>query len=679
MAMTDTLVARLKADLKRSLRKHVGDAVNDVCNAFIDELKPAYHPPSVPLSTPVGALRNEVDYDCCRQLVKYIVRNMDTSPEFAQQMDCVILAYQSNASVDILNSVVSQNMWVRRKFVQTSGGEQEPLKPPRAAIDSHKGLEDKSLKSTVDRNGVSESSASSLASGKVMSTFRGDSTKVNPVKRRKGALANAQIGEPCRAKHTAALKDSTQAVKAKTPTHQRGFPTMPTAHQKTTPVKRLSAHVGSSEGVDDSINKRSVSRASLPVACKPARAQADTAETCPHSSSILEGRASISDTSASSNSHTRNSTTSRPREWGKRKRLVTRKRPKVAAMPSKRAGRAPWKQSFECSDQSSTESDNSEKPVRTLGQADHVIVISGAEKKSGNTVTMLSKNATANDGLVIAEKTMKNAMGAATSSIGLQLRQVERDLEAGDEVWGMNVAKAKFQAMLDVIVAEDSQSTILSETETDENSQVLSEDPFADLCDPTQRSVDQSRLFQARLRDTITIVDATLCNPPQGHLCSQDCKDIRAQLCNQFTPCINPTCRAWHEAEAHIESCPREQCELKNRVRLRETMHLIERKQQQVTAARAAFEHANEAHVSPARLSNKKRTNVGNAKALARIETLEQDIENLTGELMILIDMKLQLSITLSDIDIDIASDDRDRFPEFASHYAARSHRRKYS
>ncbi|EEY65976.1 uncharacterized protein PITG_03507 [Phytophthora infestans T30-4] len=36
---------------------------------------------------------------------------MDTSPEFAQQMDCVILAYQSNASVDILNSVVSQNMW----------------------------------------------------------------------------------------------------------------------------------------------------------------------------------------------------------------------------------------------------------------------------------------------------------------------------------------------------------------------------------------------------------------------------------------------------------------------------------------------------------------------------------------------------------------------------------------
>ncbi|KAG6610150.1 uncharacterized protein IUM83_00644 [Phytophthora cinnamomi] len=115
------VVNRLKAELKRSLRSHVAQAVNDVCRSFADELKPPESsPPAV--RPQVGVSAYETDYDCCRRLVEYIVRNMDTSPGFVQQMDCIILAYQSNAPVEVLNSVVKQNLWFHRKYVGDKAG-----------------------------------------------------------------------------------------------------------------------------------------------------------------------------------------------------------------------------------------------------------------------------------------------------------------------------------------------------------------------------------------------------------------------------------------------------------------------------------------------------------------------------------------------------------------------------
>ncbi|KAL3660101.1 hypothetical protein V7S43_015022 [Phytophthora oleae] len=128
MTVSEAVVSRLKAELKRTLSKHVGDAVNDVCDAFVDELRPV-EPPLTP--TPhVGALGKEVDYECCWRLVEYMERNMDTFPSFAQQMDCIILAYQSNASSEILNSVVTQNLWVRRKGVKNESLEKKTVELP---------------------------------------------------------------------------------------------------------------------------------------------------------------------------------------------------------------------------------------------------------------------------------------------------------------------------------------------------------------------------------------------------------------------------------------------------------------------------------------------------------------------------------------------------------------------
>ncbi|KAG6959056.1 hypothetical protein JG687_00009004 [Phytophthora cactorum] len=74
--------------------------------------------------------------------------------------------------------------------------------------------------------------------------------------------------------------------------------------------------------------------------------------------------------------------------------------------------------------------------------------------------------------------------------------------------------------------------------------------------------------------------------------------------------------------------------------------------------------------------SNKEGANVGNAKAFARIEALEQGLKNLNDQMIILVDMKLQLWIMLSGIGIDTNSDEGGGFPDFAAHYAARSNKR---
>ncbi|KAL3660103.1 hypothetical protein V7S43_015024 [Phytophthora oleae] len=220
-------------------------------------------------------------------------------------------------------------------------------------------------------------------------------------------------------------------------------------------------------------------------------------------------------------------------------------------------------------------------------------------------------------------------------AIDSDLRQVERDLEAGDMIWGMNVAKAMFQEMLDGMViskSEEQPSMMLIEANS-------AEDPMGALCDPAKRSPDQTIVIKTRLRDTIAIIDATLCKPPHGHTCSRDCKSIRAQMCNEFTPCVNPTCRIWHDAEAHLEKCTNEQCEFRTRIKLRETMHLIEYKQQEIDDARDSLLNANTTLLSP---SSKARTSVSNSEVFKLMDSLERDLVTFNHEQMDLIDVKLQ-------------------------------------
>ncbi|RLN95534.1 hypothetical protein BBJ28_00021131 [Nothophytophthora sp. Chile5] len=112
-------VDRLKAELKRTLHKRVAESVDAACGDFEEELAQAAQPPVLPQ---FGAMDYDFYYDCCWRLVEYIVKNMDTSPQFERQMDSVILACHSCAPESVLSSVVKTDVWFHRRVSERAAG-----------------------------------------------------------------------------------------------------------------------------------------------------------------------------------------------------------------------------------------------------------------------------------------------------------------------------------------------------------------------------------------------------------------------------------------------------------------------------------------------------------------------------------------------------------------------------
>ncbi|KAL4125176.1 hypothetical protein PRIC2_008762 [Phytophthora ramorum] len=780
--MTDAAVSRLKTELKRSLRQRVGEAVDDVCDAFVEDL-------GLPTTLPqVGASGNENDYECCRRFVEYIVRNMDTSSKFAEQMDCIILAYQSNAPVDVLNSVVTQNLWMRRTGPE-SGAEKTGLTDGREKVTAMKrsntviqvqstGGNDAPKKSVV---GTAANLSAALVENKEINAAQAKSAAISPRnsksehannnKRRQNGFLVADMlkGTPLVVAKTSKSAASKRKTSPLQNLHPRLSPRNPFAGldevssavvvaSRSAPVRVNTLQSGATSG------KANAPGSSLPAKKAKLRSQINHERT-----NASKSNESVSTTGLRNvQTNPGAAVTSRPREWGKRKRLVTSKRPKAVAATSKRARRA-VSTHFESSDLSSTETDNSEdekakddkethsglnyfegqrigsklssasarSTIAKTRKLDVVVAVSNADlrtmtiaaqeartmavqknlngEEAPATTKIESKIAKAGKQAAKAKvakqvpstndhtecviegggENKKVKTESADAQVGIEtlrmedeqsealvdaaLCQVERDLAAGDKTGDLDAAKRSFQAMLNAVVghhAMDSHSMVLNDSNSNEKARAVA-DPISNLCDAAQRSPDQTCIFKMRLRDTILIVDALLCKPPRGQSCSRDCKAIRAQMCNEFTPCINPTCRAWHEAETHSELCPDNQCEFKTRVVLRETMHLIEHKLQEVTEARNALELANTALLSPPRRSSKVTLSVGNAKVFNRIETLQNELQLLNAELAVLIDTRKQHWTTLNSIGIDSNADKVDEFPDFSSHYTCRIRRSK--
>jgi hypothetical protein len=785
MAASDAAVGRLKTELKRVLRKHVGEVVNDVCDSFVEELRPVE-----PTPRPHVAQGNEVDYECCRGLehmernMETSWRNMETSPTFAQQMDCVILAYQSNASLDILDAVVTQNLWARRKGARVDSLEKKKTDLQVTSDEADRNFIAKSsaVRGSCKRGKVPGKVNGGVAAHKAIASEEKCTIRSEAAKQR--GVTGAGDADPVKTVDAEVKNEMHQAaaVRAEKLPHNRDQ----------TERRRVNGSQRSDFQLADSMHAQTkaaftrttsiVSSASPVVPAKSSK----TRLTHQHHTELLRTSSSekgIVDSSSAQASATE-STCSRPREWGKRKRLVTRKRGKAASAPAKRARTIP-PQSNQLYGQSSTETDHSDDekggadvtiydvPTRKNDQSaataaeketqqriskksppkrnesayrkrptDAQVVAVGlqadnvTQEKSavpdiegetseammitaaGHVMTLTPKrgkqnereeqaatfNGTAeqmkaavddtalttpNEGATAdkaeekkREETENAAEHAGSSVAGAlvarsttestfesALRQVERDLAAGDMVSGLEIAKAMFREMLDSLKSRENSSTVLVEAKP-------VEDLIGVLCDPKGRPPDQNIVFKTRLRNTIVVVDAMLCKPPQGYFCSRDCNSIRAQMCNQLTPCINPTCRAWHDAEAHLDRCTNDQCEFKTRIELRETMHLIEHKQQEIANACNALLDANTTLLSLTQSSSTARASVGNAEAFNLIETLEKDLETLKCEQANLIDAELQRWAALNSIGIDFSSDSSDGFPDFDSHYTPRSHRR---
>lgn len=116
----------LQQQLTRQLQQTVEDTISAVCDDFQHKFcqlqarvsgKKAGGAAST-AAAQLGAASTadyEMYYSCCKRLVAYIAANMTTSPDFAAQMDRIILACHSKAPERVLRTVATKNVWFHRR------------------------------------------------------------------------------------------------------------------------------------------------------------------------------------------------------------------------------------------------------------------------------------------------------------------------------------------------------------------------------------------------------------------------------------------------------------------------------------------------------------------------------------------------------------------------------------
>ncbi|KAE8962516.1 hypothetical protein PR003_g30804, partial [Phytophthora rubi] len=206
--------------------------------------------------------------------------------------------------------------------------------------------------------------------------------------------------------------------------------------------------------------------------------------------------------------------------------------------------------------------------------------------------------------------------------------------------------------------------------EQDDDDELLSfKDAIGELCYPDRRTPTETKFFKERLRKSIQFVDALLCKPPAGKVCGRGCKKVRAQMCSSSTPCKNKMCRIWHDVEAHTDRCQNQQCEFKNRILLRETMHKLDMKKQQIAAVKTELEGK--------RAQLKEAADGDKDELEDEIASLEHDLEECDSELSVHETTKKTFWDNLNEIGIEVGDDVVDGFPDFATHYEEKKAPRK--
>ncbi|KAE9361824.1 hypothetical protein PF008_g649 [Phytophthora fragariae] len=99
--------------------------------------------------------------------------------------------------------------------------------------------------------------------------------------------------------------------------------------------------------------------------------------------------------------------------------------------------------------------------------------------------------------------------------------------------------------------------------------------------------------YKQRLKTAVTLIDAENCSPPPEMVCTRGCERVRSRMCETHRtqggnamPCHNGMCCIWRDIDTHTVRCQNSQCEFKNSVGLRQTMHDIQQNEFKLKATR---------------------------------------------------------------------------------------------
>ncbi|EEY65975.1 uncharacterized protein PITG_03506 [Phytophthora infestans T30-4] len=249
---------------------------------------------------------------------------------------------------------------------------------------------------------------------------------------------------------------------------------------------------------------------------------------------------------------------------------------------------------------------------------------------------------------------------------------VEADTDTDEEQKELNRPKKK-------MVSQQHEDVVVSAIPVEDEQGLLTfKEAIGELCYQDRRTPEQTAFFKERLRKSIQFVDALLCHPPPGKMCTRTCNKIRGSMCKSTAPCKDKMCRIWHDVEAHTDRCKNSKCEFKLRILVRETMYKLHDKQLEIKNASQKLRRKNSS------LDELNTTELSEPGTFAdAIATLESEIEKLEQELiteeaeMAEINGTLERYwATLNEIGIETRHDDIDNFPEFVAHYANKKKRK---
>ncbi|ETO77660.1 hypothetical protein F444_07161 [Phytophthora nicotianae P1976] len=212
----------------------------------------------------------------------------------------------------------------------------------------------------------------------------------------------------------------------------------------------------------------------------------------------------------------------------------------------------------------------------------------------------------------------------------------------------------------------------------DEQGLLTFKEAIGELCYQERRTPEQTAFFKERLRKSIQFVDALLCHPPPGKMCTRTCSKIRGSMCKSTAPCHDKMCRIWHDVEAHTDRCKNTKCEFKLRILVRETMHKLHSKQLEIKNASQKLRKKNASldDLNATELSEPGTYTESIVTLESEIEKLEQDLITEEVEMAEINGTLERYWATLNEIGIESRQDEIDNFPEFVTHYANKKKRK---
>ena len=188
--------------------------------------------------------------------------------------------------------------------------------------------------------------------------------------------------------------------------------------------------------------------------------------------------------------------------------------------------------------------------------------------------------------------------------------------------------------------------------------------------------LDRNPTFIKRLKLAVVLVDAENCCPPPRMKCMQECTSLRYQMCQSHRiqgsnarVCHDKMCCVWRDIDTHLVRCRNSDCEFKNSVGLRQTLHTILQNELKLKSTSDKLRIV-KAMISETTGTQDDRPRMSPSQIESKIKKLEEECAKLEDAILLHKDRQRAFEFDLNALGISPEKRKLENIPSFQSHYA---------